>query len=95
MKLQPLSDKVIVEVLTTEEKTASGLYLPDTAREKPQEAKVIAVGKGKTLPSGKTVAPSVKAGDKVVFAKYSGSEVKVDEKDYLIMDQDDLLAVIG
>lgn len=95
MKLQPLSDKVIVEVLTTEEKTASGLYLPDTAREKPQEAKVIAVGKGKTLPSGKTVAPSIKTGDKVVFAKYSGSEVKVDDKEFLIMDQDDLLAVIG
>ncbi len=95
MKLQPLSDKVIVEVLTTEEKTASGLYLPDTAREKPQEAKVIAVGKGKTLPNGKIVAPSIKAGDKVVFAKYSGSEVKVDDKEFLIMDQDDLLAVIG
>ncbi len=95
MKLQPLSDKVIVEVLMTEEKTASGLYLPDTAREKPQEAKVVAVGKGKTLPNGKTVAPSIKAGDKVVFAKYSGSEVKVDDKEFLIMDQDDLLAVIG
>lgn len=95
MKLQPLSDKVIVEVLTTEETTASGLYLPDTAREKPQEAKVIAVGKGKTLPNGKTVAPAIKAGDKVVFAKYSGSEVKVDDKEFLIMDQDDLLAVIG
>ena len=95
MKLQPLSDKVIVEVLIAEEKTASGLYMPDTAKEKPQEAKVVAVGSGKVLPSGKVVSPAVKSGDRVVFAKYSGSEVKVDEKEYLIIDQDDLLAVIG
>lgn len=94
MKLQPLSDKVIVQILSSEEKTAGGLYVPDSAKEKPQEAKVIAVGKGKTLPNGKVVAPSVKAGDKVVFAKYSGSEVKMDDKDYLIIDQDDLLAVM-
>lgn len=95
MKLQPLSDKVIVEVLSSEEKTSGGLYLPDAAKEKPQEAKVVAIGRGKTLPSGKTVSPSVKPGDKVIFAKYSGSEIKVDDKEYLIIDQDDLLAVIA
>jgi chaperonin GroES len=94
MKLQPLSDKVIVEVLSSEEKTSAGLYLPDTAKEKPQEAKVIAIGKGKTLSNGKLVPPQVKVGDKVVFAKYSGSEVKIEEKEYLIIDQDDLLAVL-
>ena len=95
MKLQPLSDKVIVEVLESSEKTASGLYVPDTAKEKPQEARVIAVGKGKTLSNGKVIPPSVKTGDKVVFAKYSGSEVKIEDKQYLIIDQDDLLAVIA
>ena len=94
MNLKPLGDKVIVEVLSAEEKTKGGIILPDTAKEKPQEAKVIAVGSGKVLDNGKTVAPDVKAGDIIIFGKYSGSEVKVDGKEYLIIDADDILAVV-
>lgn len=94
MNLKPLGDKVIVEVLSAEEKTKGGIILPDTAKEKPQEAKVIAVGSGKTLENGKVVAPDVKSGDIVIFGKYSGSEVKVDDKEYLIIDADDILAIV-
>jgi len=94
MNLKPLGDKVIVEVLSAEEKTKGGIILPDTAKEKPQEAKVIAVGSGKTLENGKVVAPDVKVGDIVIFGKYSGSEVKVEDKEYLIIDADDILAII-
>ncbi|HOX10235.1 MAG TPA: co-chaperone GroES [Candidatus Omnitrophota bacterium] len=94
MNLKPLGDKVIVEVLSAEEKTKGGIILPDTAKEKPQEAKVIAVGSGKVLDNGKTVAPDVKAGDIIIFGKYSGSEVKVDGKEYLIIDADDILAIV-
>ena len=94
MNLKPLGDKVIVEVLSAEEKTKGGIILPDTAKEKPQEAKVIAVGSGKILENGKVVAPDVKAGDIVIFGKYSGSEVKVDDKEYLIIDADDILAIV-
>lgn len=94
MNLKPLGDKVIVEVLSAEEKTKGGIILPDTAKEKPQEAKVIAVGSGKTLENGKVVAPDVKVGDIVIFGKYSGSEVKVDDKEYLIIDADDILAIV-
>ena len=95
MNLKPLGDKVIVELLEARDKTKGGIILPDTAKEKPQEGKVIAVGKGKTLPSGKVVTPHVKAGDKILFGKYSGSEVQVDGKDYLIMNEDDILAILG
>ncbi|MDD5073092.1 MAG: co-chaperone GroES [Candidatus Omnitrophica bacterium] len=94
MNLKPLGDKVIVEVLKAEDKTKGGIILPDTAKEKPQEAKVIAVGSGKTLENGKVVAPEVKTGDIVIFGKYSGSEVKVDEREYLIIDADDILAIV-
>lgn len=94
MNLKPLGDKVIVEVLSAEEKTKGGIILPDTAKEKPQEAKVIAVGSGKTLENGKVVAPEVKTGDIVIFGKYSGSEVKVNDKEYLIIDADDILAIV-
>ncbi|MDD5009002.1 MAG: co-chaperone GroES [Candidatus Omnitrophota bacterium] len=94
MNLKPLGDKVIVEVLSAEEKTKGGIIIPDTAKEKPQEAKVIAVGSGKVLDNGKTVAPDVKAGDTIIFGKYSGSEVKVDGKEYLIIDADDILAIV-
>ena len=94
MNLKPLGDKVIVELLEARDKTKGGIILPDTAKEKPQEGKVIAVGKGKTLSNGKVVPPHVKAGDKILFGKYSGSEVKVDGKEYLIINQDDILAVI-
>jgi len=94
MNLKPLGDKVIVEILKAEDKTKGGIILPDTAKEKPQEAKVIAVGSGKTLENGKVVAPDVKAGDIIIFGKYSGSEVKVDDKEYLIIDADDILAIV-
>jgi len=92
--LKPLGDKVIVEVLEAQDRTKGGIILPDTAKEKPQEAKVIAVGSGKTLNSGKVVPPEVKAGDTVLFGKYSGSEIKVGSKEFLIINQDDILAVI-
>ena len=94
MNLKPLGDKVIVEVLESQEKTKGGIILPDAAKEKPQEAKVISVGSGKVLPNGKVVPPEVKTGDKIVFGKYSGNEVKVGTKEYLIIGQDDILAVI-
>jgi len=94
MNLKPLGDKVIVEILKAEEKTKGGIILPDTAKEKPQEAKVIAVGQGKTLENGKVVAPEVKIGDIIIFGKYSGSEVKVEDKEYLIIDADDILAIV-
>ena len=93
--LKPLADHVVVEIVTKEEKTASGIYLPDTAaKEKPQTGKVIAVGAGKVTENGTRVAPEVKAGDEVVFAKYSGTEVKLDGKEYLIISERDILAVI-
>ncbi|MGE4590038.1 MAG: co-chaperone GroES [Acidaminococcaceae bacterium] len=93
--LKPLADHIIVEAIVKEEKTSSGIYLPDTAaKEKPQTGKVIAVGKGKVLDNGSRVEPEVKVGEVVVFAKYSGTEVKVDEKDYLILSERDILAVL-
>ncbi len=94
MNLKPLGEKVIVEVFGARDKTKGGIILPDTAKEKPQEAKVLAVGSGKVLPNGKTVPPELKAGDVVLFGKYSGSEVKLNGKEYLIINQDDVLAVI-
>ncbi|MFH0771623.1 MAG: co-chaperone GroES [Candidatus Omnitrophota bacterium] len=94
MNLKPIGDRVIVEILKAEDKTKGGIILPDTAKEKPQEAKVIAVGSGKTLPSGKVVASEVKTGDIVIFGKYSGSEVKVEGKEYLIIESDDILAIV-
>ena len=92
--LKPLGDKVIVEVLGAQDRTKGGIILPDTAKEKPQEAKVIAVGSGKTLNNGKVVPPEVKAGDTILFGKYSGNEVKVNGKEFLIINQDDILAMI-
>ena len=94
MQLKPIGDKIIVEVLKAQEKSKGGIILPDTAKEKPQEGAVIAVGTGKVLPNGKTVPPDVKPGDKILFGKYSGNEVKVDGREYLIINQDDILAVI-
>jgi chaperonin GroES len=95
MSLQPLGDKVIVERLEASEKTKGGIILPDTAKEKPQEGKIVAVGSGKTLPSGTVVKPSVKAGDKILFGKYSGTEVEVDGKELLIVSEEDILAVLS
>ena len=94
MNVKPLGDKIIVEVFGAKDKTQGGIILPDSAKEKPQEAKVLSVGSGKLLPSGKVVPPDVKAGDTVLFGKYSGSEVKLDGKEYLIIGQEDVLAVI-
>ena len=94
MNLKPLGDKVIVEVLGAKDKSSGGIILPDNAREKPQEAKVLAVGSGKVLGNGKVVPPELKAGDTVLFGKYSGNEIKRDGKEFLIIQQDDVLAVI-
>lgn len=94
MNLKPLGGKIIVEVLEARDKTKGGIVLPDTAQEKPQEAKVLAVGSGKILPNGKVIPPEVKTGDTVLFGKYSGSEVKLNGKEYLIINHDDVLAVI-
>ncbi len=94
VNLRPIGDKVIVEILGAADRTRGGIVLPDTAKEKPQEAKVIAVGSGKMLTSGKVVPPDVKAGDTILFGKYTGNEVKVNGKELRIINQDDILAVI-
>ena len=94
LKLKPIGDRVIVQRLGSAEKTRSGLYLPDSAQEKPQEGKVIAVGSGKLLKNGKVVPLSVKAGDRILFGKYSGSEIKVDDKEYVFLNEDDILAIV-
>jgi len=94
-KLRPLGDKVVIQALEREEVTKSGLVLPDTAKEKPQEGKVIAVGPGRLLDSGERVAPELKEGDRIIFSKYSGTEFKLDGEDYLILSERDVLAVVG
>jgi chaperonin GroES len=94
MKIRPLHDRILVKRLAEMEKTAGGLYIPDTAKEKPIEAKVVAVGAGKRDDQGNLRAPEVKPGDKVLFAKYSGTEVKIDGEEHLIMREEDLLAVV-
>ena len=94
LKLKPIGDRVIVQRLGSAEKSKGGLYLPDSAQEKPQEGKVIAIGTGKTLKSGKVVPLSVRAGDKIIFGKYSGSEIKVDDKEYVFLNEDDILAIV-
>ncbi|MGB4504531.1 MAG: co-chaperone GroES [Syntrophaceticus sp.] len=91
--LKPLGDNVLVKPLSNEEKTEGGIYLPDTAKEKPQEGEVIAVGPGRMLDNGTRVAPEVKVGDKVIYAKYGGTEVKIGEEEYLIMRENDILAI--
>lgn len=94
MKIRPLGDRILVKRIQEEEKTKGGIIIPDTAKEKPQEGKVVAVGKGKTTENGKLVAPDVKAGDRILFGKYSGSEVKIDGEEHLILREDDILGVI-
>lgn len=94
LKLRPIGDKVIAERIGSVEKTKTGLYLPDTAQEKPQEGKVIAVGSGRTLKNGKVVPPAIKPGDRIIFGKYSGSEIKVDDKEYVFLSEDDILAIV-
>jgi chaperonin GroES len=95
MKIRPLHDRILVERLEEKEEKRGGIIIPDTAKEKPQEAKVIAVGTGKVTDEGKRLALDVKVGDKILFGKYSGSEVKVDDKDYLILREEDILAILG
>ena len=94
MKIRPLQDRVIVKRVEEEDKTKGGIIIPDSAKEKPMEGKVIAVGKGKTLEDGKIHPLDVKAGDRVLFGKYSGTEVKIDGEEHLIMREDDILGVI-
>jgi chaperonin GroES len=94
MKIRPLQDRVIVKRLEEEEKTKGGIIIPDTAKEKPQEGKVIAVGKGKITEDGKVIPLDVKAGDKILFGKYSGTEVKIEGEEHLIMREDDILGII-
>ncbi|MEC2057665.1 co-chaperone GroES [Peribacillus psychrosaccharolyticus] len=93
--LKPLGDRVIIELVESEEKTASGIVLPDTAKEKPQEGKIVAVGTGRVLENGERVALEVAQGDRIIFSKYAGTEVKYDGSDYLILRESDILAVIG
>lgn len=95
MKFRPLHDRVLIESLESEEKTAGGIIIPDTAKEKPQEGKVIAVGPGAKSEDGKTIAMDVKIGDRVLFGKWSGTEVKVDGKEYSIMKESDIMGVVG
>ena len=92
--LKPLGDRVVIRVLEQEEKTASGIFLPDTAKEKPRQGEVIAVGSGKLLDDGKRLALDVKVGDKIIFSKYAGTEVKFEGTDYLIVSERDILAII-
>ncbi len=95
MKLKPLNDRVLVKRLESEEKTAGGLFIPDTAKEKPSKGEVVAVGPGKTADDGKHIAMQVKVGDAVLFNKYAGTEIKLDGVEHLVMREDDILAVIG
>ena len=94
MKIRPLQDRVIVQRVQEEERTKGGIIIPDTAKEKPQEGKVVAVGKGKVNDDGKVTPLDVKAGDRILFGKYSGTEVKIDGEDFLIMREDDILGVL-
>jgi chaperonin GroES len=94
MNIHPLDDRIVVEPMEAEEKTAGGILIPDTAKEKPQKGKVVAVGPGKLLDDGKRAVPAVKKGDIVLYAKYGGSDVKVGEKEYLIMRESDVLAKV-
>jgi chaperonin GroES len=93
MKLRPLGDRILVKRIKEEEKTKGGIIIPDTAKEKPQEGKVVAVGKGK-FEDGKLVAPEVKAGDKILFGKYSGSEIKLEGDELIVLREDDILGII-
>jgi chaperonin GroES len=94
MKIRPLHDRVIVHRLEEEEKTKGGIIIPDTAKEKPQEGKVIAVGPGKILENGTKIALDVKVGDKILFGKYSGTEIKIEGEEFLMMREEDILGVI-
>ncbi len=94
VKLQPLGDRVLVKPLEQKEMKRSGIIIPDTAKEKPQEGQVVATGKGKTTDDGKILPMDVKPGDKILYGKYSGSEIKLDDQEYLIMHQEDILGLL-
>lgn len=94
MKIRPLQDRVIVQRIAEEEKTKGGLIIPDTAKEKPQEGKIVAVGKGKLNEDGKITPLDVKVNDRVLFGKYSGTEINIDGEEHLIMREDDILGII-
>jgi chaperonin GroES len=95
MKLKPLSDHVVIKPLEAEEKTAGGILLPDTAKEKSTRGEVIAVGSGRVLPNGRVIKPAVSAGDIVLYSKYAGSEIKVDGKELKIVQEGEILAIVG
>ena len=95
LAVRPLRDKILIKRLNEEEKTAGGLFIPDTAKEKPQKGKVVAVGSGRVTDDGKTIPFEVKKGDNVLFQKYSGTEVKLDGEEYLIMDEGSILGVFN
>ncbi len=92
VKLQPMGDRLVVKPIQSEEKTKSGIYLPDTAKEKPQEGKVIAVGPGRVTDEGKRIAMDVEVGDIIIYTKYGGSEIKIDGEEFIIMRESDILA---
>ncbi|MFN7181556.1 MAG: co-chaperone GroES [Planctomycetota bacterium] len=94
VRVKPLGDKILVERLESEEKTKGGIILPDTAKEKPKEGKVIAVGEGRLLENGERVPFQVKVNDRIIFSSYAGTEIKIDEKEYLIMSEEDVLAIV-
>ncbi|CAA7600736.1 Chaperonin 10 Kd subunit [Acididesulfobacillus acetoxydans] len=94
MNIQPLGDRVVIKALPLEEKTKSGIIMPDTAKEKPQEGEVVAVGPGK-MEKGERIALDVKVGDRVIYSKYAGTEVKYDGDEYLILKESDILAIVG
>jgi len=94
MKIKPLQDRLVVKRIEEEEKTKGGIIIPDSAKEKPQEGRVVAVGDGKTLESGQKAPLTVKPGDKILFGKYSGTEIKIDGEEHLIMREDDVLAIV-
>lgn len=95
MNIVPLNDKIVVQRLEADEKTAGGIILPDTAKEKPKQGKILSLGEGKLLDDGARAAFQVKVGDRVLFTSYAGNEVNVDGKEYLVMTEDDILAVVG
>ena len=92
VKLQPLADRVVVKPVPKEEKTKSGIYIPDTVKERPQEGDIIAVGPGRLTDDGKRIAMDLKVGDRVIYAKYGGSEIKIEDQDLVIMRESDILA---
>ena len=94
VKIQPLGDRVVVKALSGEGVTKSGIFLPDTAKEKPQEGEVLAIGPGKFLDNGKRVAPEIQVGDRILFAKYAGTEVKLDGEEFLILRESDVMGIV-